>query len=35
MPWEYPTGLLVNTKIDEPYTISVIPLGRDNEAISK
>jgi len=28
MPWEDPTGLLVNTKIDEPYTISVIPLGR-------
>jgi DNA-binding beta-propeller fold protein YncE len=28
MPWEDPTGMLVNTKIDEPYTISVIPLGR-------
>lgn len=28
MPWEDPIGLLVNTKIDEPYTISVIPLGR-------
>lgn len=28
MPWKDPTGLLVNTKIDEPYTISVIPLGR-------
>lgn len=28
MPWEDPTRLLVNTKIDEPYTISVIPLGR-------
>jgi len=28
MPWEDPTGLLVNTKIDETYTISVIPLGR-------
>jgi sugar lactone lactonase YvrE len=27
MPWEDPTGLLVNTTIDEPYTISVIPLG--------
>ncbi|UCF03199.1 MAG: SMP-30/gluconolactonase/LRE family protein [Deltaproteobacteria bacterium] len=26
MPWEDPTGLLVNTKIDEPYTLSVIPL---------
>jgi len=28
MPWEDPTGLLVNTKIDQPYTISVILLGR-------
>jgi sugar lactone lactonase YvrE len=28
MPWEDTTGLLVNTKIDEPYTISVILLGR-------
>ena len=28
MPWEDYTELLVNTKIDEPYTISVIPLGR-------
>ena len=28
MPWEDPTGLLVNTKNDEPHTISVIPLGR-------
>lgn len=26
MPWDDPTGLLVNTKIDKPYTISVIPL---------
>lgn len=26
MPWEDPTGLLVNTKIDEPYTLSVIQL---------
>lgn len=26
MPWENPTGLLVNTNIDEPYTISVIQL---------
>jgi hypothetical protein len=26
MPWEDSTGLLVNTKIDEPYTISVISL---------
>ncbi len=30
MPWEDPTGLLVNTKIDEPYTILVIPLDRDD-----
>jgi sugar lactone lactonase YvrE len=30
MPWKDPTGLLVNTKIDEPYTISVIQLGRDD-----
>ena len=29
MPWEDSTGLLVNTKNDEPYTISVIPLGGD------
>jgi sugar lactone lactonase YvrE len=28
MSWEDTTGLLVNSKIDEPYTISVIPLGR-------
>lgn len=27
MPWEDPAGLLVNTNIDEPYTISVIQLG--------
>lgn len=26
MPWDDPHGLLTNTKIDEPYTISVIPL---------
>ena len=30
MTWEDTTGMLVNTKIDEPYTISVIPLGRGN-----
>ena len=28
MTWEETTGLLLNTKIDKPYTISVIPLGR-------
>ena len=28
MTWEETTGLLVHTKIDKPYTISVIPLGR-------
>lgn len=26
MPWDDSTGLLKNTQIDEPYTISVIPL---------
>jgi len=26
MPWNDPQGLLVNTTIDEPYTLSVIPL---------
>jgi len=26
MPWDDPDDLLVNTKIDEPYTLSVIPL---------
>jgi sugar lactone lactonase YvrE len=26
MPWNDPTGLLVNTKIDQPYTLSTIPL---------
>jgi len=31
MPWEDPSDLLVNTKIDEPYTISVIPLGRGDK----
>jgi len=35
MPWEDLTGLLVNTKIDEPYTISVIPLGRGNMKLSQ
>lgn len=30
MPWEDTTGLLVNTKIDEPYTISVIQLTRSD-----
>jgi hypothetical protein len=30
MPWEDTTGVLLNTKIDEPYTISVIPLERDD-----
>jgi sugar lactone lactonase YvrE len=30
MPWEDATGLLVNTKIDEPYTISVIQLTRSD-----
>jgi hypothetical protein len=28
MTWEETTGLLVNTKNDKPYIISVIPLGR-------
>ena len=28
IPWEDTTGVLLNTKIDEPYTISVIPLER-------
>ncbi len=28
LPWENPTGLLVHTKINEPNTISVIPLGK-------
>ena len=28
MPWEDTSGVLLNTKIDEPYTISVIPLER-------
>ncbi len=27
MPWNDPTGLLINTKIDKPYTISTIPLN--------
>jgi sugar lactone lactonase YvrE len=27
MPWDDPNGLLTNTKIDEPYTISAIPLA--------
>jgi sugar lactone lactonase YvrE len=28
LPWENPTGLPANTKIKEPNTISVIPLGK-------
>jgi len=27
MLWDDPQDLLVNTKIDEPYTLSVIPLS--------
>jgi len=30
IPWEDPTGLLSNTKINEPNTISVIPLERSD-----
>ncbi len=31
MPWNDPTGLLVNTRIDQPYTLSVIPLDENLE----
>ena len=30
MTWEDTAGMFVNTRIDEPYTISVIPLGKGN-----